>query len=296
MIAAVVTGLDATVNGKVDLGDTLTPTATTVTVRPVSGAGPGEPVATTTTDPAGNYQLTPLKAPFTYELSFVAIGYQTTTLRTTVEGGAQRYEPAVLLGTSPGTISGVVTDGTSPLGDVTVTTTVDGQEVTTGTPTTGAVGSFVLSDLPTPATYVLTFSADGYATRTVVVGLGPGENLPVPTVQLVGGSGTVTGRLVDSAGTPVGGAIVTVGGTLNPPTTTTLTSGDVGSFTLTGLPSPGSYTITFTLNGYADTTVPVTLSTTSATPPLAVTMSSSLGGITGQVVTAAGAPRPSASR
>ena len=58
----------------------------------------------------------------------------------------------------------------------------------------------------------------------------------------------------------------------------------------TGLPSPGSYTITFTLSGYADTTVPVTLSTTSATAPLAVTMSSSLGRITGQVVNAAGAP------
>ena len=36
--------------------------------------------------------------------------------------------------------------------------------------------------------------------------------------------------------------------------------------------------------------MPVTLSTTSATAPLAVTMSSSLGVITGQVVTAAGAP------
>ena len=88
----------------------------------------------------------------------------------------------MLLGTSPGTVSGVVTDGTIPLGDVTVTTTVNGQEVTTGTPTTGAVGTFVLSDLPTPATYVLTFTADGYATRTVVVGLGPGQNLSTPAV------------------------------------------------------------------------------------------------------------------
>ena len=62
---------------------------------------------------------------------------------------------------SNGQITGIVTDGTAPLGGATVSTTVGGTAVTTGTPTTGDVGQFVLGDLPTPATYVLTVSGTG---------------------------------------------------------------------------------------------------------------------------------------
>ncbi len=284
----VVTGIKASITGKIDPGATTTPVVATVTVRPISGAGPGEPVATAQTDAAGTFTIPDLLAPFTYELAFAAPGYQVSTVRTTVEGGTQRFEPTVLLGTDTGSVTGLVTDGTTPLGGVAVTTTVAGKEVKTGTPTTGTIGSFVLSTLPTPATYVITFTADGFAPRTVVVDLGPGQNLTTENVALVGGSGTVTGHLLDSAGRGLGGAVVTVGGTTNPPTTTTVTDGDVGSFSLAGLPSPGSYTITFKLAGYADQTVPVTLSATAPTAPLQVTMAGSLGRLSGQVLTANG--------
>ena len=246
-------------------------------VRKITLAVAGEERTYTVADPG-------LSAPGSYQLTFTADGYQTATLKTSVTGGTQRYQPTVLLGTSTGTVSGTVTDGTRPLGGVSVSTSVNGKDINTGTPTTGAVGTFVLADLPTPATYVLTYSAENFTTRTVVVDLGPGQRLQTDDVVMVGGTGTVTGHLRDAiTNATIGGATVTVGGTANPVTTTTVTDGDTGSFTLTGLPSPGSYTITFSKPGYADQTVPITLVTDRAPAPVNAAISTDLGSVTGVV-------------
>ena len=67
------------------------------------------------------------------------------------------------------------------------------------------------------------------------------------------------------------------------PTTTTLTSGRIGSFAINGLTAPGDYTLTFTLDGYAPASVPVSLSGDRAPPTVAVTLATQLGGITGLV-------------
>lgn len=69
-----------------------------------------------------------------------------------------------------------------------------------------------------------------------------------------------------------------------------MTDGDVGAFSIAELPSPGSYTVTFTLSGYADQTVPVTLDSTGPAAALQVIMVSSLGRVNGQVLTSAGEP------
>ncbi len=71
----------------------------------------------------------------------------------------------------------------------------------------------------------------------------------------------------------------------NPPTTNTLTAGTVGAFTVAGLPAGGTLTLTFSKPGFADTTVPVQPGGT----PLTVTMSDSLGRISGSVVDPSGA-------
>ena len=47
-----------------------------------------------------------------------------------------------------------------------VSTTVDGQEVSVITPTVGAVGTYTFDNLPTPGTYVVTFTAPGHGTAT----------------------------------------------------------------------------------------------------------------------------------
>ena len=283
----VITGQPASITGAVDLGDTQH-VETTITARATQGANAGQDVATTTTDGNNAYQLADLPAPAVYELSVAAAGYQPSVVQTPVDGASKRIQPTLLLTAGPGQISGVVTGGTAPLGGATVTTTVGGKTVTTGTPTTGDVGRFILGDLPTPATYVLTISGAGFGGTTVVVDLTAGQRRDDLAVSLSSGTGQLNGVLVGTDGVGIGGAKVTVGGMTNPPVTNTLTAGTIGAFSFAGLPAGSSLTLTFDKEGYSPTTVPVQLGT--ATGPLTVTMADSLGRISGTVTDADGAP------
>lgn len=326
-IDAVVAGLDAQVSGSVDPGSALTPPTTTVVARVAGGAGGGVPpaaagpgtepppaagtvVARTTTGADGSYVLTGLPAPASYELSFTSAGYAATKVLTTVNGGEQRLQPSVVLSAGGGQISGTVTDASGPIGNVTVTTESGGEQVSVVTPTVGAVGAFTLGDLPTPGTYVLTFTADGHGSSTEIVDLAAGESRTDLGVQLARGTGSVSGRVTGPGGVKLGGVQVWVGGsstgapgsaspgpssgvpgdgtsgtgsTDGVPATTTLTQGLVGTFSLNGLQAPGEYTLTFALEGYAPETVPVSLTADGPAPTVKVTMHSQLGTVSGTV-------------
>jgi hypothetical protein len=286
---AMVTGLPATITGSVDPGDTTGKVTTTVSVVMLKQAAGQKISIPDVTTKDNKYTIPDLPAPATYQLRFTTPGYEVSTIQTTVAGGAQRYESTVVLNAGNVQISGVVTDGTNPLGGATVSTTVNGQQITTGTPTSGQVGRFVIGNLPTPATYVLTVSKDGYGQVSQVIDLAPNKPLNNMTIKLRAGSGVVSGRLADATGVGVGGAAVTVGGMTDPPTTVTLTDGAVGTFRLTGLPTPGAYTLTFSKDGYADQTVPITLTDDAPLKPLTVTITKSVGSITGSVTDSNGA-------
>jgi hypothetical protein len=284
-----IAGLPAGITGTVNVGTVQTPVSVTVQARPISGSADSVPVAEAKTAADGSYALANLPAPGKYTLSFSATGYGPASVVESVSGGQSRIEPAVILSAGNGQISGLVTDGANPLGGVTVSTVVNGQTITTGTPTTGSVGRFVLSGLPTPNTYVVTFTLAGYGQKTVSVDLDPGASRTDLNTVIQVGTGAVTGRVVDQGGAGLGGVIVTVGGTATALTPiTTLTTGDVGAFALSGLPAPGSYTLTFTYPGYATQTVPVTLNGTSAPPSVSVTMPIALGQISGKVTALVG--------
>ncbi|TAM92580.1 MAG: hypothetical protein EPN43_02185, partial [Jatrophihabitans sp.] len=304
-VNVVITGLPASISGTVNPGDALAPVTTTVTARAISSTAPAAggatapatlsapstpPAAVTTTAADGSYTLANLPAPGTYEITFVTPGYQTSTLTDAVTGGDKRLEPAITLGATPGAIGGVVTDGTNPIGGAIVTTTLNGQTLAVTTPTTGQVGAYVLGNLQTPGTYVVTYTAPGHGSVTQIVDLTAGQSIGTENVSLTSGTGSVSGRLVDGAGNGLGGATVTVGGAISTggvgtlPQTTTLTSGAVGSFAISGLPAPGSYTLTFSLAGYQPATVPVTLTGNGAPPTVTVTLSSNVGSVTGSVI------------
>ena len=298
-----ITGEPASISGQVDPGDILTPVTTTVSVRALESAssangavgatgstgGAAAPssnspvIATVTTDASGHYEIPDLPAPNTYEIGFVTPGYQPTTIVDKVGGGQQRSEPIVRLRAATGSISGMVTDGANPLGGVAVVTTVDGQEVQTATPTVGTVGAFTVPGLQTPGTYILTFTKDQYSSQTVAVDLGPGEQKTGLSITLVGGTGTASGTVTDAKGNGLGGVTVTVGGLTKPVSTTTLTTGSVGSFVIAGLPTPGSYTLTFSLAGYQSQTVPVVLDGAHPAGTVQLTLTPSVGSISGTV-------------
>lgn len=286
----VITGLPASISGSVNPGDTLVPVSTTVTARPLLGANAGRAIATAATAADGSYRLADLPAPGTYELTFTTAGYQPSTLIDTVNGGDKRLEPTVTLGAVSGQIGGTVTDGTTPLGGVTVSTTVGGKPLTVTTPTTGQVGAFVLGQLPTPGTYVVTFSAPGHGADTKIVELTAGQSRGDVNVVLASGTGSVTGTVVDANGNGLGGVSVTVGGTAvsgdaAAPSTVTLTSASGrGSFVVNGLTAPGSYTLTFSLVGYQPTTIPITLSSNGAPPSVQAALAPLDGSINGTVI------------
>ncbi|MCU1688835.1 MAG: hypothetical protein JWN20_763 [Jatrophihabitantaceae bacterium] len=286
-IDIVITGQPASITGTVSLGSTLTTVPVSVAARSLSGTGitsTQQPVATATTAADGSYALASLPAPASYELTFTAAGYQATTIVEAVSGGQARIEPSVLLSAGSGQISGTVTDGTTRLGGVTITTTVNGKPVTTGTPTTGAVGTYILPGLPTPGNYLLTFSLDGYGSQTIVIDLAAGQSQAAVDVVIRGGTGTVTGQVIDDrTGAGLGGASVSVGGGGSNGGTTSLTAGTIGLFVLSGLPAPGSYTLTVTLPGFAPQSVPVTLTGAGAPPTVIVRMPVSSGSIVGVV-------------
>lgn len=290
----VVRGKPATISGTIDEGSSLSNVTTTVTARALDVPESTGVVATDVTDASGAYQLGALPAPATYELSFTTEGYETKTLTTTVNGGENRSQPSVIPSSDSGTVGGVVRDGQgNAIGAVTIGTTVSGASVSVITPTVGAVGSFTISDLPTPGTYVLTFAAEGYGTTTEIVDLEAGESDTSVAAVLSAGTGSLSGRLLAPDGTGVGGATLSVGGTqsatstdgttLAVPTTTTLTEGDVGAFSISGLSAPGDYTLTFTADGYAPTTVPVRLEASGEPPVLSVQLDTKLGSISGVV-------------
>lgn len=199
-----------------------------------------------TTD--GNIRIDDVPTPGTYLVTVTGDGFETQQFRQTISGGAITVMNTVQLAAATGTISGVVRDaGGTALGGVAVTVRSGEFVARSITPTTGNTGEFQIVGLQTPQTYSLTFELPNYTSTTESLSLLAGRSSPPLNVTLIGGSGTVTGRAVGSNGSPIGGATVVVLGDGVQSETTTLTTGGPGggegSFTVTGLPVPGSYTV-----------------------------------------------------
>lgn len=279
-----VVGAPAQLTGTVRTTDAASDVPITVKATPTWPGAKKSQTKTVVAQEDGTYAFTGLSAPASYQLTFTAEGFEPTTRTERVLGGQDRYALDVTLGAGEGSISGTVTDGKTPVGAVTVTTSVDGKEVSVSTPTIGQVGAFTLTNLPTPATYVVTFTKEGFTTSTSVVDLSAGEVRTDLQVQLAGGAGTVTGRVVTASGTGLGDVSVTASGGSAASSTTTLTGSSAGSFTMTGLAVPGQYTLTFAVDGYTPASVPVVLSLAAPSGSVDVTLRSAVGSVHGRIL------------
>lgn len=278
-----ITGEPGGIVGSVDVGEAVATVPVTVTARPVVDGVVGAVAAEGVTDETNTYSLAPLDTPGTYELTFTAPGYQTMTAQERIDGGQIGVANTVRLSAGEGSISGMVTSGGQPLGGVQIEATSGEEQWSTATPTSGVVGGFELADLPTPGTYTLTFELDDYSSETVAIALGPGESRTGLNIDLVGGTGTITGQ-VTAGGQGLGDVTVTVTGGPSDAQTTTLTAGEVGGYRLTGLPTPASYTLTFRAEGYQPETISVDLTSNQSASGVNVSLSRGLGSIAGQVV------------
>jgi hypothetical protein len=264
-----------------------------VTVE-VTPADLPDPVGTTYTATTGTpLVITGLATPATYRISATSPQYQTAEITQVLEAGAAATTNPIRLTASGGSISGSVVDlGGVPLGDVTVTTTVDGKPVTTLTPTDGAVGSFVFNDLPTPATYVLEFTRPGFEKVVTAVRLEAGGSAPPQQVVMGSATGTISG-VVSAVDVGLGGVTIEVTGGGFVTSVTSFTSSPPGSFVVTGVPVPGEYVLTLSSPGKVPASIAVTL--TSAQPSVnnvTVDLLPAVGRVFGRVVDGLAANSP----
>ena len=290
---AVVVGKLGSLSGQIIVPET-TATAAAVTVtltqqidKPVEGEPVPEPLPPVPVSDTGAFTVPNLVTPATYKVHVESTKFNARDFTETLGAGESRVLNTVTLGASIGKIAGTVIGSNGiPLGNVEITARSGDVEKATKTPTSGAVGQFVVDALETPNTYVLTFHLEGYADQTIALPLGPGAD-SVVNVKLLGGTGTVAGTATDTAGVPLGGAPVVIArGEFNA-TTATLTAsgpaGQPGTFAVTGLPTPGSYTVTVSSPGYISQVVRVDLASAGSATGIAVALPRATGVVEGAV-------------
>ena len=146
----------------------------------------------------------------------------------------------------------------------------------------GADGTFAVDDLPSPAVYDLTVSKPGYATATQRIDLAGGEDRTGVQLRLRTGDGLISGTIIGPDG-PLPGAVVTATTGKTVVTTVSLTEGAIGTFTLRGLVTPGTYTLTVTKQNYTTVSSTVTLTTGQKLTGDQLAMARSSGSLSGSV-------------
>ncbi|HEX3542818.1 MAG TPA: carboxypeptidase-like regulatory domain-containing protein [Acidimicrobiales bacterium] len=234
-----------------------------VTVVSASGAQLGSST-TMATGSVGYFVVANLPTPATDNVVISATGYISVTSQISLTAGMPALNLSPQLTPSPLTLSGTVSRAATP-GDPCPPCTLPGVAVQvvgkTGavTVTTADNGTYSVPNL-LPGQYTVAFGVAGYATASLPVTLVPGQNrtespaLTAPAVPIVGAdscyqlAGSTTVTLTTAAGTAVAGVAKL-----------TLPPGFQGGYTVTNVPSPGTYVLHFTFPTNAKTMETVTV-------------------------------------
>ncbi len=257
--------------------------ATTRTRAPPAPAEPsplapseegGATVQTVAVGSDGAFSFGNVPSPSVYDLVVTKKGYATATQRIDVSAGENREGVEIHLLQGDGIISGEVSSDGKPLGGVTLTATSGQTSASTVSLTEGDKGSFTLRRLPTPGTYTVVATKDGFATQTVSLSLAEGQALTGVSLNLGAAAGGLEGKASILEGGPAGGVTVTVtDGTQTIQTATQSVPKDgrpIGSWRVSGLQIPGTYTVTLSRDDLASQTVSVTLDATGAVAPSSI--------------------------
>jgi hypothetical protein len=284
-------GEPASISGAISGGDP--PPITTIEARLLINDSPSDTVVKAESDASGSFTIEGLASPGRYRLTFNAPGFEPLQLFQEVSAGEAVAIPTVKLQAGPGSITGLVVDQTgTPLGGVAITATAGSDAVSSTTPTTGTdVGTFVLGELRSPATYLVQISLEGYGTQTLTVKVGPGEAVVLPnSIVLSRGTGVVRGAVKDNKGVVLGGVAITASNGAVVGQTISVDAG--GAYSLSGLPAPGNYVLTFSKEGYITETVAVSLNAASGAATVNVTLDRALSSVTGVVRSTGTTPLP----
>jgi hypothetical protein len=242
---------DGVISGRIDSpagplgGVTVEATDGTVTVSTVS----------LTLDDVGFFALRSLPTPGQYTVTFEREGYSSATRTFDLAAEQQLEGVAVTLDPRTGSLSGTVRENDGGrLGGVTVSVSGADVQLSTTTASQGAVGHYTFTNLPSPATYTVTFAKPGFVGQTRLEDLDPqAGRIDVAGVDasLIPSRATIQGIVRNFAGTPVAGAkLVLTDGT----TTRELRSANepAGRFEFSAV-EPGAYTVSASVPGTSPT-------------------------------------------
>src|SRR6478752_4369853 len=257
--------------------------------------------------PAGSYKFRVRGAGFT-ELWYANGLTAADATEVTVQVGQQITDLTVNLGGLPATVSGQVSGDDVAGAVLTVQVPVEflptdpsaqaaqaAEAPPAGAPagavlTTAPIGSdgkFDLSDIPSPAVYDLVLSKPGYATDTQRIDLSGGEVRGDIQLRLRTGDGLISGTVTGPDG-PLGGAVITATSGTSTVQTVSLTEGQVGGFTIRGLVTPATYTVSVTSPGFTTQTTSVALADEQKLTGVQLTLARSAGSLSGSVTTLPG--------
>ena len=212
-----------------------------------------------TSEAGGAFALTDLKSPGRYRLTFSAPGFEATQLFQEVAAGETILIPTVKVQAGLGVIIGTVQDiDGNLLGGASITAKAGADAIETVTATTGkSLGTFSLAELRSPATYLIQVNLAGYGTQTLTVKVGPGAIAKIsPAIVLSKGAGEIRGVITDFVSKkPIGE--VAVSASNGAIVSKTISVSADGQYFISGLPSVGSITLTFSKDGYQTTVASV---------------------------------------
>lgn len=238
-------GIPGSISGRV-VGDDPTGASVVLHVSASVIDGPVDAVVTSTVvDATGEFTLADVPAPSTYLLSVDKPGFASEVRVVNIAAGEVIEGVEIGLFEGDGAIGGTVSSADGPVGGATITASSGTTTVATATLTQDAVGTFTLRNLPTPATYTIVVSAQGYADESFAVPLSAGQEIHGLSVFLRGGEGSISGSVSVAGEGPIGGVLVSVSDGDVTLSSRTVSVGDVGSYRIDGIPVPGTYTVTF---------------------------------------------------
>jgi 5-hydroxyisourate hydrolase-like protein (transthyretin family) len=230
----------------------------------------------------GSFTLSNVPSPSVYQLVLVKPGFATSSQRIDVSAGENRTGVQLTLNKGDGLIEGTITSQSGPLSGVNISATT-GQQSTNTVSLTGA-GTFTLRNLPTPGAFTVVASKSGYAPQTLTLNLTAGQKLTGVAITLTRTSASLHGVvLLLPKNTPAPGVEVTVTDGQTTVQTATQSTKNPGSWSVGGLPIPGTYTVTFSRSDLESQTVSVSLGPAGTISPGSISP-----GSTGSQITAAG--------
>ena len=225
-------------------------------------AGVDAVVAEVALAPDGSFALTDIPTPGNYILVVEKPGLGAQQQAIVLEPGAGLPELNIVFNSGAGQISGTIGAPSGPL-DGAIITAIAGpttfQTVSLSGPG-NAEGTFTLRNLPVPALYTVTIVRPGYATQTLQVPVGPldddvaldvNASFPELRVVLIPAIGSVEGEVqVAGGGVPREISVALTGANVERTVDVISQRTPIGAYSFSGLPAPGTYTLTFTGPGF----------------------------------------------